>query len=71
MRNILLIAEMVISIALITAILLQRRGSSLGGAFGGGGAAYYKKRGAEKILFSATIVLSALFLSIAFVLLFL
>lgn len=71
MRNILLIAEMAVSIALIATILLQQRGSGLGGAFGGGGATYYKKRGAEKILFNATIVLSVLFLSIAFVLLFL
>jgi protein translocase SecG subunit len=61
---------MAISITLITTILLQKRGAGLGGAFGGGGGGtYYQKRGAEKILFYASIVLSVLFVGLGFVIL--
>ena len=61
------IAQVVISILLIVAILLQNRGAGLGEAFGGSGGVYLTKRGLEKKLFIATIVLAVLF----FVLLFL
>jgi protein translocase SecG subunit len=60
------IAQIVISILLITTILLQQRGSGLSSAFGGGGGVYYQKRGMEKILYRATIALSALFVITAF-----
>lgn len=60
------IIQVIISIALIATILLQQRGSGLSSAFGGGGGVYYQKRGMEKILFKATVVLSALFLIVAF-----
>jgi len=60
------IIQIVISVALIAAILLQQRGSGLSSAFGGGGGVYYQKRGMEKILFRASIVLGALFLLTAF-----
>lgn len=69
MGNILLIAQIVLSAALITSILLQKRGAGLGGAFGGGGNVYYEKRGAEKILYNTTIVVSILFLGVAFAIL--
>lgn len=70
LKNILLITQVVISIALITTILLQKRGASLGATFGGGGGGgYYQKRGAEKLLFNASIVLSILFIGVAFVIL--
>jgi len=69
MKNLLLIAQIVISVALILSILFQKRGAGLGGAFGGGGATYYQKRGAEKILYYATIVLSVLFVGLGFVIL--
>ena len=66
----LFVAEIVISVSLIVSILLQQRGSGLGGAFGAGssGGVYYQKRGAEKVLFYATIFLSTAFLIIAIVL---
>lgn len=56
------IGQIIICVALATAILLQQRGSGIGGAFGGGGASYFTKRGFEKILFIATIVLGILFI---------
>ncbi|OGZ60639.1 MAG: preprotein translocase subunit SecG [Candidatus Spechtbacteria bacterium RIFCSPLOWO2_01_FULL_38_20] len=66
MTKILLIAQIVISVALIITILLQKRGAGLGGAFGGGGSTYYQKRGVEKILYYSTIMLSLLFIGLGF-----
>lgn len=56
--------QITLSVLLITAILLQRSEAGLGGAFGGGDASgtnFYTKRGAEKVLFNATIVIAILF----------
>ncbi|PJE57790.1 MAG: preprotein translocase subunit SecG [Candidatus Portnoybacteria bacterium CG10_big_fil_rev_8_21_14_0_10_38_18] len=60
MEQILNIVQIAISGLLIITILLQQRGTGLSGAFGGEGGVYFKKRGAEKIIFIATIVLSAM-----------
>ena len=56
------IAQIVVAIALMVAILMQNRGAGLGGVFGGSGGVYLTKRGLEKKLFIATIVLAAAFL---------
>ena len=66
MRNILNIIQIIIACLLVVVILLQQRGVGLSSAFGGEGGAYRVKRGAEKLLFTATIILSVLFLGIAF-----
>ena len=50
---------------LIIAILLQSQGSGLGSSFGGEGNFYRTKRGLEKKLFTATIILSILYFSVA------
>ncbi len=68
MRNILLIAEGVISTLMIISILFQSRGSSVGMAFGGTGETYRSKKGIEKVLFYATVVLAALFASVSILL---
>ncbi len=60
------IAQFVISILLMLAILFQSRGTGLGSAFGGSGGVYLTKRGLEKKLFNATIILAALFLITSF-----
>ena len=60
------IAQVVISILLIVAILLQNRGAGLGSAFGGSGGVYLTKRGLEKKLFIVTIILAVLFFSLSF-----
>jgi len=60
------IAQVVVSILLIVAILLQNRGAGLGSAFGGSGGVYLTKRGLEKKLFIATIILAVLFFSLSF-----
>lgn len=62
MENILNIVQIVIAALLIVTILLQQRGAGLSGAFGGEGGVYFKKRGAEKVLFIATIILATLFI---------
>jgi len=56
------IVQMIISICLIAAILLQVKGQGLGGIFGGSDSGIYKtRRGAEKTLFNLTVVLVVLF----------
>ena len=67
MENILNIVQIVISGLLVVSILLQQRGAGLSGAFGGEGGVYFKKRGAEKILFIATIILAIFFIASALV----
>lgn len=62
MTRYLQIVQMIISICLIVAILLQVKGQGLGGIFGGSDSGIYKtRRGAEKTLFNLTIVLVVLF----------
>ncbi len=58
-------AQIVLSIALILAVLLQVRGGGLGGIFGQPSAVYRTKRGVEKTLFQLTIVLAILFIAIS------
>lgn len=55
--------QIVLSILLIVAILLQRTGASLGGAFGADNfsSGFHTRRGFEKTLFVASIVLAVLF----------
>ncbi len=55
--------QIILSILLVAAILLQQRGSSLGGAFGGDNfsATFHKRRGAELFLFKASVILAVLF----------
>jgi len=59
MNNLLIILQLFFAVSLIAAILLQSRGTGLGNLFGGGGGESYRsKRGAERILFIATIGLA-------------
>ena len=60
-------AHIGISALLIIAILLQQRGGGLSSTFGGGMMEYSTRRGAEKMVFYATIVLTVLFLGISVV----
>ena len=62
MKNIITIAQVVVSALLIASILMQQQGVGLSAAFGGEGTAFRTKRGLEKGLFYATIVLGTLFL---------
>lgn len=59
--------QIVLSVLLIAAILLQQTGASLGGAFGSDNfsSGFHTRRGAERTLFYATIILVALFAATA------
>jgi preprotein translocase subunit SecG len=58
---ILALGQIIVSIALIAAILLQARGTGLSGTIGGDSAVYRSRRGVERRLWQFTIVLLALF----------
>ncbi len=55
--------QIVLSILLVAAILMQRTGASLGGAFGADNfsSGFHTRRGLEKTLFTASIILAVLF----------
>lgn len=55
------IIQIIISILLVIAILLQQRGGGLSSTFGGSGTFYGTRRGMERGILWATIVLTALF----------
>jgi preprotein translocase subunit SecG len=59
------IAQIVLSAALILAVLLQVRGGGLGGIFGQPDSIYRTRRGVEKTLFQLTIVLAVLLILIS------
>jgi preprotein translocase subunit SecG len=59
------IAQIVLSVALILAILFQVRGGGLGGIFGQPDTVYRTKRGMAKTLFQITIVLIILFIVVS------
>ncbi len=61
------IAQIVLSTALIIAVLLQVKGGGLGGIFGQADTVFRTRRGVEKTLFQLTIVLVVLFIIISMV----
>ena len=61
MNPLLAIGQILVSIALIVAILLQARGIGLSGTFGGDSAVYRSRRGVERRLWQFTIILLVLF----------
>jgi protein translocase SecG subunit len=56
--------QIVISVLLITAVMLQTSEAGLGGTFGGDSSmsGFHTKRGFERVLFIVTIVLGVLFI---------
>lgn len=62
--------QLVISIFLILAIVIQKRGAGLSESMGGSGTIYTTKRGAEKVVFNATVILAVLFVLSALAFLF-
>ena len=64
MNSNLLIAQSIISVLIVIAILLQQRGTALGSAFGGGGEVYSTRRGIQQKLLWATVILTIAFLSL-------
>lgn len=65
--SILHIAQIIVSLLLIVAILMQSKGTGLSAVFGGEGNVYRTKRGAEKTIFIFTIILVIAFLGLGIV----
>ncbi len=65
MQTYLSVAQIVLSIALILAVILQVRGGGLGGIFGQPDSVFRTKRGVEKTLFQLTIALVVLFITVS------
>ena len=57
------VGQIIVSIALIAAVLLQARGTGLSGTFGGDSAVYRSRRGVERRLWQFTIILLGLFVA--------
>jgi len=60
--------QIIVSVMLILAVLLQVNGSGFGAALGGmtGGSTFRTKRGLERTLFQATILLVIVFIFVSF-----
>lgn len=65
MTGIVLTIEAIIGVLLCVCILIQHRVSGLTSTFGGSGAVYVQRRGAEKVIYKLTIILSVAFFGIA------
>ena len=65
MKDQLLIAQIIVSVLLVVAILLQQRGTALGSAFGGVKEVYSTRRGMQKKLMYGTVVLVVAFIVLA------
>ena len=62
MKPVISLIQIILGILLILVIIIQQKGSGLGTSFGGDMSFYRTKRGAEKVLFYATIGLSLAFI---------
>ena len=67
MRNIVLIVNIVVSIAIVALILLQGKGAGLRSAWGGGGELFQTRRGIEKVTLQLTVVLIVVFFALSLV----
>lgn len=61
MKEILLIANIILSILIVILILLQGKGAGLGSAWGGSGEMFQSKRGVEKFTMNLTYIAIFLF----------
>lgn len=66
-ESFLMITQLVLAVLLTGIIAIQQKGSGIGGAFGGTSNVYSTKRGIDKMLFTATIVLSIAFFALGIV----
>lgn len=55
------VIQIMLGVLLVLVIIIQQKGSGLGSSFGGDMGFYRTKRGAEKLLFYATIGIAILF----------
>lgn len=67
MKPIISLAQIILGVLLILVIIIQQKGAGLGAAFGADLGFYRTKRGAEKLLFYVTIVLSVVFILLSLI----
>jgi protein translocase SecG subunit len=60
-RNLFNVLTVISAILTILFVLIQSRGQSLGTTFGGSGDYYRSRRGAEAVVFNATIIFAVIF----------
>jgi preprotein translocase subunit SecG len=60
-----LVAQILVSIALIASVLFQLRGGGIGGIFGQADSVYRTRRGIESTLFKLTIILAVVLVVLA------
>ena len=63
MKTAISIIQIILGVLLVLVIIIQQKGSGLGTAFGGDMGFYRTKRGAEKLLFYATIAIALAFIA--------
>ncbi|MCS7055238.1 MAG: preprotein translocase subunit SecG [Thermoflexales bacterium] len=61
------IAQILLGVALIAAVLLQSKGEELGGVFGGAQGIYQTRRGIDRMLFTITIFIAIAFFVLALI----
>ena len=61
------LAQILVCIGLMAAVLLQSRGAGLGATFGGDSSVYRSRRGVEKRLFQFTLILALLFVGVSLI----
>jgi protein translocase SecG subunit len=59
------ILQIIVSVILIAAILMQSKGTGLGSAWAGSGQSFSSKRGMETALFKLTVILTVIFLGLS------
>jgi len=70
MRSALIVIQLIVSVLFIISVLVQNKGSGLSGALGGQDTTVQStKRGAEKVVYKASIILGIMFvlLSLSFI----
>lgn len=62
MKAVISLIQIILGVLLVLVIIIQQKGSGIGAVFGGDLGFYRTKRGAEKLLFYATIILAIAFI---------
>ena len=62
LKQVIFLIQIILGLILVDLIWLQSKGTGIGSTFGGDMGFYGTKRGAERLMFIVTIVVSALFL---------
>jgi protein translocase SecG subunit len=65
LQRVIPIVQIILAVLLLGLILIQSKGAGLSGVFGGEGNVYSTRRGAERVIFIATIVIAGLFFGTA------